>query len=125
MPGTADRLPGRDRPGAGHDALELFTSDAVFDPCGTRLRGHDEIARFLAAREDEAERHTVHVITNDAIRRQDDSEHEWTALLTFYERRSDGTYQLDRILATAQTFQRLPSGWRISSRITRPAHPAS
>ncbi|SDT07742.1 SnoaL-like domain-containing protein [Brevibacterium sandarakinum] len=111
--------------GRATDALELFTPDAVFDARGTTLRGHDGIADFLAAREGETERHTVHVIVNDAVRRHEDREIELTALLMLYERQSDGTYRLDRILDTAQTFQRLSSGWRISARTTRPVHPAA
>lgn len=110
--------------GRATDALELFTPDALFDARGTTLRGHEEIANFLAAREGETQRHTVHVITNDAVRRHDDHDLELTALLILYERQIDGTYRLDRILNTTQTFQHLPSGWRISSRTTRPAHPA-
>lgn len=110
--------------GRATDALELFTPDAVFDARGATLRGHEEIAGFLAAREGETQRQTVHVITNDAVRCHDDHDLELTALLILYERAIDGTYRLDRILDTTQTFQRLPSGWRISSRTTRPAHPA-
>ena len=109
--------------GRATDALELFTPEAVFDARGTPLHGHDEIADFLIAREGETHRRTVHVIANDVVRRHDAAEIELSALLMLYERDAAGTYRLDRILETTQTFQRLATGWRISSRSTAPVHP--
>lgn len=104
-------------------ALDLFTPDAVFDARGTALHGHDEIGRFLAARERETDRHTVHVISNDVVRRHDDHELALSALLALYERQSDGIYQLDRILDTAQTWPLDHVSGRVQYHVPKPALP--
>lgn len=111
--------------GRATQALRLFTSDASFDARGRQLRGHEEIRRFLSAREADTDRHTVHLLANEVVRRCTSEELELTALLLLYERRLDGQYQVERVLDTAQTFRRTSDGWRISSRATTPLHPAA
>ncbi len=110
--------------GRATQALELFTPDARFDARGQQIHGHDQIRRFLAAREADSERHTAHLIANEVPHQSSDDELELTALLFLYERRADGRYDLESVLDTVQIFRRTPqTGWRIRSRTTTPLHP--
>lgn len=108
--------------GVATQALELFTPDASFDARGQRLHGHDQIRRFLVAREADSDRHTAHLIANEVVRRCTDDELELTALLLLHERRADGRYHVERVLDTVQVFRRTDDGWRIQHRATTPLH---
>jgi ketosteroid isomerase-like protein len=102
-------------------ALELFTADASFAARGEQLRGRDQIATFLAARESE-DRHTAHLVANDVARSVGDDEVELTALVFLHERQADGHYPIVRVLDTTQRFRRTKDGWRICHRATTPLH---
>jgi len=104
-------------------ALELFTPDASFDARGQQLHGHDEIRRFLVAREADSDRHTAHLVTNEVVRRCTADELELTALLLLHERGADGRYHVERVLDTVQVFRRTDNDWRIQHRATTPLHP--
>jgi len=104
--------------GRATDALDLFTSDASFAARGSQLHGREAIAAFLADREAQTHRHTVHVVANDTVRERTDEQLTLTALLLLYERAGDGSFELDRVLNTTQTFRRGPDGWRIAHRAT-------
>lgn len=108
--------------GRATQGLSLFTEDAEFEAKGTILRGRAEIERFLADRETERDRHTVHVITSEAVRRADPNEIDLSAFVLLYVRRPDGEYALDRVLDTVHLLRRTPEGWRVARRSSKPLH---
>ncbi len=109
--------------GMATQALDLFTPDASFDARGQQLHGHEQIRRFLTAREADHDRHTAHLIANEVVRRCTDDQLELTALLLLHERGADGRYHVERVLDTVQVFRRTDNGWRIHHRATTPRHP--
>lgn len=103
--------------GRATDALDLFTDDASVDVAGQRMEGREQIASFLARRQAQTDRHTVHVIANDVVREQTADRLVLTAKLQLYERAADGSFALQRIVDTTQTFRLQPDGWRIAERV--------
>ena len=78
-------------------ALDLFTTDAVFEgPDGVR-RGAAEIADFLAAREANTERRTVHVYANVDTRQLDDRDVEVRGVMLIHTPDRAGDWQLERL----------------------------
>lgn len=71
-------------------AVDLFTDDASFAAGGQQLHGRDAISRFLAEREAEIERHTVHLVANEVSRQVTDSEVELDALIVLFVRQPTG-----------------------------------
>lgn len=109
--------------GMATQALDLFTPDASFDARGQQLHGHEQIRRFLTAREADHDRHTAHLIANEVVRRCTDDQLELTALLLLHERGADGRYHVEHVLDTVQVFRRTDNGWRIHHRATTLRHP--
>ncbi len=104
-------------------AVDLFTDDASFAARGQQLQGRDAISWFLAEREAETERHTVHVVANEVARQITDNRVELDALIVLLVRQPTG-YSIDRILDTTQVFSWTEAGWRIACRSTRPVDAA-
>lgn len=107
--------------GRASEALDLFTEDASIDVAGQRIEGREQIAAFLAGRQAQTDRQTVHVFTNDVVREQTADQLTLTALLQLWEGTSDGSFALGRIVHTTQTFRRGPDRWRIAERRIAPA----
>lgn len=106
-------------------AIDLFTEDASMQARGQQLRGHTEIAGFLAEREADTDRRTVHVLANETARQPSDNEIEIDALLVLLVHDPAGTYAIDRVLDTSQRMRRTARGWKIDYRSAQPAHRAS
>ncbi|MGI8622920.1 MAG: nuclear transport factor 2 family protein [Solirubrobacteraceae bacterium] len=110
--------------GRATEAVQLFTDDARLTARGERLQGRAAIAGFLAEREAETGRQTVHVIANEITRRLDADHLQLEAVLVLHVRAPDGGYPVERILDTTQTFRHTDAGWQISDRDVSPRHPA-
>lgn len=110
----------------GHatDGLELFTADATFQAKGMELVGREAISGFLADRESQTERHTVHVVANVSVLREESDEVELSALVLLHVRHADGRYVLERVLDTTHVVTRGSSGWQVHRRSSRPLHAA-
>lgn len=108
--------------GRATEGLGVFTDDACLTARGERLQGHEAIKRFLAQREAETHRHTVHVIANDTIQQTDGQLLELRTTLILHVRQPDGTYCIEGILESTQTFRRTDAGWRINHRDVWPLH---
>lgn len=104
--------------------IELFTDDAIFQAKGIELVGRDAIGGFLADRESQTDRHTVHVVANVSVVRAERDEIELSALVLLHVRHADGRYVLERVLDTTHVVTRGPSGWQVHRRLSRPLHAA-
>jgi ketosteroid isomerase-like protein len=104
--------------------VELFTDDATFQAKGIELVGREAIGGFLADRESQTDRHTVHVVANVSVVRAESDEIELSALVLLHVRHADGRYVLERVLDTTHVLTRGPSGWQIHRRFSRPLHAA-
>ena len=110
--------------GHASTALDLFTEDASFTARGQELRGREPISRFLAEREAETDRQTIHLIANETAPTNDTREPvTLDAVLVLLVRNGAGQYVIDRVLDTTQQFMPTPAGWRITRRHTTPFHP--
>ena len=110
--------------GRATEAVPLFTEDAEFDARGQALHGRGPIGEFLADREAETHRQTLHVLANETARLEG-ATIVLRATLMLYERGPSGSYSLERVLATTQTFRSHQGTWRIEQRRTRPLHPVT
>ncbi len=104
--------------------IEFFTDDAIFQAKGIELVGREAIGGFLAARESQTDRHTVHVMANVSVVRAEADEIELSALILLHVRHADGRYVLERVLDTTHIVTRGSSGWRVHRRFSRPLHAA-
>jgi len=104
--------------------VELFTDDAIFQAKGVELVGREAIGSFLADRESQTDRHTVHVVANVSVVRAESDEIELSALVLLHVRHADGSYVLERVLDTTHVVTRGSSGWRVHRRFSRPLHAA-
>ena len=109
--------------------IGAFADDAQFQAHGRVFRGKPEILGFLAAREANTGRQTVHVLANQTLIGQgeesDGSRLELRAIVLLHVRQPDGTYVLDRVLDTVHQFRCSDGEWRITRRTSRPLHPAA
>lgn len=108
--------------GRATDGLDLFTEDAVFQAKGRELVGREAIGGFLADRESQTDRHTVHVVANVSVVREGSDEIELNALVLLHVRHADGRYVLERVLDTTHVVTRSSSGWQVHRRFSRPLH---
>lgn len=108
--------------GRATEALALFTDDASLTDRGEQLQGLEAISDFLAQREAETHRQTAHVIANEILRQTDDQRLELLATLILHVRQPDGTYLIERVLESTQTFRATSAGWRITQRDVWPLH---
>lgn len=105
-------------------ALGLFTADAAFTARGQQLQGRDAIRGFLAERETETHRPTVHIVANETTRTDDTHEAViLDAILVLLVLDETGQYVIDRVLDTTQQFAPTPAGWQITRRDAAPFHP--
>ena len=109
--------------GRASAGIDLFEPDAVFQARGLELVGREAIAGFLADREAQRDRHTVHVLANQVVRQVSTDEIEVLALVLLHVRQPDGSYTLERALDTTHVVRRGPAGWLIHQRLSRPMHP--
>jgi ketosteroid isomerase-like protein len=109
--------------GEARSALGLFTPDAHFEARGRVLQGTDEIARFLADREQQVDRQTFHLIANESVLSTTADEVELGAFLLVHVRGRDGRYTVDSVLDTRHVLRREATGWLIARRTLRPLHP--
>lgn len=108
--------------GRATEALGLFTDDASLTARGEQLQGLEAISSFLAQRQAETHRQTVHVIANEIIQQTDDQLLELRATLVLHVRQPDNSYLIERVLESTQTFRATNVGWRISQRDVWPLH---
>jgi hypothetical protein len=110
--------------GRASAAIRYFDEDAEFEARGERLRGREQILRFLTDREAQTARHTVHVVANPVTVESSDDAVEISALIMLHVRNHEGGYALERVLDTRHRFRSTPSGYNIVSRRSTPIHPA-
>ncbi len=104
--------------------IDAFAENAEFEARGQVMRGRGEILGFLIQREQQADRHTVHVIANEIVVASGDDHIELDAFVLLYVRQADGGYHLDRVLDTRHTFRRDGGTWLITRRTSVPLHSA-
>lgn len=104
--------------------IQFFTDDAIFQAKGMELVGREAIGGFLADRQSQTDRHTVHVVANSSVVRAEPDEIELSALVLLHVRHTDGRYVLERVLDTTHVVTRGPDGWRVHRRFSRPLHGA-
>lgn len=62
------------------------------------------------------------MIANEIIQQTDDQRLELRATLILHVRQPDGSYLIERVLESTQTFRATNAGWRISQRDVWPLH---
>lgn len=108
--------------GRALEAVGLFSDDAVFQAKGVELVGRDAITGFLADRQAQTGRHTVHVVANVSVVREDRDEVELRAFILLHVVQPDGRYDLERVLDTTHVIGRSAAGWRVQRRSSQPLH---
>ncbi|MGC4897489.1 nuclear transport factor 2 family protein [Micromonospora sp. DT31] len=109
--------------GTASAGIDCFTEDATFEARGERLQGKAEIAGFLAHRQGQTDRHTVHTITNPLVTGTAERA-VVTAFVLLHVRQPDASYRLERVLDTVHELVPDDAGrWRVAVRRSRPLHP--
>nr|WP_243743706.1 nuclear transport factor 2 family protein [Pseudonocardia dioxanivorans] len=108
--------------GRATDGISAFAPEAEFTAKGRVMRGHDEILDFLADRERQVDRQTVHVIANEKVLDAIEERVELGALILLYVRGPAGDYVLERVLETRHTFGEFNGTWLITRRTSSPLH---
>ncbi len=110
--------------GRASAAIQYFDDDAEFEARGERLRGREQILKFLTDREAQTGRYTVHVVANPVTVESSHDTVEISALIMLHVRHQDGEYALERVLDTRHRFRSTPTGYKIVSRTSTPLHDA-
>ncbi len=108
--------------GQATKALDLVADDADFTIRGQRMRGRAEVGEFLAWREQQADRKTLHLIASPIVTRGRDGEVQVEALLAMHSRDGGGVLRLDNALEITHTLVQANGVWQIRDRVMSPIH---
>lgn len=106
--------------GKARSAVALFADDAVFETTKQRSEGLEAVASFLAAREDDTEKRTLHVLTNLRHDTKSNATVELDALLLVYGPGREETsppWVLEHALSTRHVLRRANERWLIQERV--------
>ena len=109
--------------GQATNALDLVADDADFTIRGERMRGRAEVGEFLARREQQTDRRTLHLIESPIVTGGRGGEVVVEAVLAMHSRDDAGTLRLDNAFEIAHTLVLGDGGWRIRDRTMSPIHP--
>jgi hypothetical protein len=108
--------------GSASEAIDLFTSDAVFEVRGQRFEGRRAILDFLQRRERQADRRTRHLASNFTFALTSPTSAEGSAQLLIVAGSGAETKQLDieAVSDCVLRFRRTPPGiWQMTARSHR------
>lgn len=108
--------------GEATKALSLVAEDADFTIRGQRMRGVDEVAEFLAWREQQTDRKTLHLIESPVIAREQDGAITVEAVLAMHASDDGGVLHLTGAFEIAHTLVRATDRWQIRDRTMSPIH---
>jgi SnoaL-like protein len=115
--------------GRATEGIDVFAPDAQIEAHGRVFRGRAEILGFLADREANRARQTVHVLANEVMTSGDaepgrDGSRciESRALVLLHIRQPDGCYRLERVLDAVHQLHHIDNQWRITRRTMTPLH---
>lgn len=103
--------------------ISLVAEDADFTIRGQRMQGRAAVADFLARREAQADRHTVHVIGSSIVSPAPGGALTVESLLLMHTRDAEGALRLDQVFEIVHTLVVHEGSWQIRDRSMTPLHP--
>ena len=110
--------------GRATQGIRYFAEDASFQARGRNLAGREAILGFLADREANTARRTLHVISNPVTTFDGDDALSIAAMIVLYAMDESGAYVVENVLDTVHRFVRSAAGWLIVDRTSHRLHPA-
>lgn len=111
--------------GRAIQGIRYFADHARFQARGQNLTGREAILGFLANREANTARRTLHLISNPVTTFEGDDALSIAAVVVLYAMDESNVYVMENVLDTVHRFTRSNDGWLIVDRTSQRLHPAA